>query len=67
VKEMHSRGMAHADIKPLKIVRIDTEWRLIDLDGAAKLGSEAGLWASSGHDRLESALAILKQRSSMSI
>ncbi len=37
VQEMHRKGVAHADIKPLNIVRMSTEWKLIDLDASARL------------------------------
>ncbi len=47
VQEMHRKGVAHADIKPLNIVRMGTEWKLIDLDAAARLGEEAVGFKSS--------------------
>ncbi len=31
MKEIHSRGISDPDIKPLNIMRIDTEWKLMDL------------------------------------
>jgi serine/threonine protein kinase len=38
VQHMHERGVIHADIKPLNIMRLDGTWRLIDLDAACRIG-----------------------------
>eukprot|EP00873_Tetraselmis_striata_P038694 jgi/Tetstr1/458958/TSEL_004429.t1 len=35
---LHSRGMAHMDVKPRNVVRVSGRWRLIDLDLARPLG-----------------------------
>ena len=35
---MHSKGVIHADIKPLNVVRLVNEFLLIDLDAACKIG-----------------------------
>jgi hypothetical protein len=36
---MHMNGLVHGDVKPLNIVRVDEQWRLIDLDAACTLAS----------------------------
>jgi serine/threonine protein kinase len=38
VQHMHERGVIHADIKPLNVMRLDGRWRLIDLDAACRIG-----------------------------
>ena len=35
---MHSKGVIHADIKPLNIVRVGGEFKLIDLDATCRIG-----------------------------
>ena len=40
VDHMHSKGMLHADIKPLNIVRMGGKWLLIDLDAACHMHEE---------------------------
>ena len=40
---LHAHGLIHADFKPLNVVRMpDGTWRLIDLDGAVKIGAPIG-------------------------
>jgi serine/threonine protein kinase len=64
VKGMHSKGVAHADIKPLNIVRMGTSWKLIDLDAAAKIGVDpVGFKSSTAYMPPESFdLELLKVR-----
>ena len=38
VGHMHTQGYLHADIKTLNLVRTDSQWRLIDLDAACRIG-----------------------------
>ena len=40
VEEMHGKGVLHADLKPLNIVRTAAQWKLIDLDAACEIGQE---------------------------
>ena len=40
VEHMHERGVLHADLKTLNIVRTGANWRLIDLDAACEIGKE---------------------------
>ena len=40
VEHMHERGVLHADLKPLNIVRTGGQWKLIDLDAACEIGKE---------------------------
>jgi serine/threonine protein kinase len=53
LEHLHQRGLLHADLKPLNIMRVDGTWRLIDLDAAALLPSEgaAGDAADEEHER----------------
>jgi serine/threonine protein kinase len=37
------------DLKPLNIMKVGEDWKLIDLDAAAKIGEEAGLKSSTGY------------------
>jgi serine/threonine protein kinase len=47
---MHSRGILHADLKPLNFVRVDGQWSIIDLDAAAVIGGDTvGLKSSSAY------------------
>ena len=39
VGHLHDRGLLHGDIKPLNCVRIDNQWKLIDLDAVCVLPS----------------------------
>eukprot|EP01041_Mallomonas_annulata_P004901 gene4901-9775_t len=38
VQHMHDKGYLHGDIKPLNVVRMGTQWALIDLDASCVLG-----------------------------
>jgi serine/threonine protein kinase len=38
VQHMHERGVIHADIKPLNVMRLEGTWRLIDLDASCRIG-----------------------------
>ena len=40
VEHMHEKGVLHADLKTLNIVRTAGQWRLIDLDAACVIGKE---------------------------
>ena len=40
VQYMHGPGVLHADLKPLNIVRVGAQWKLIDLDAACEIGNE---------------------------
>ena len=41
VDHMHTKGLLHADLKILNIVRIGGKWKLIDLDASCVIGQEA--------------------------
>jgi hypothetical protein len=38
---MHANNIVHGDIKPLNVVRLDEQWKLIDLDASCQIGSGA--------------------------
>ena len=40
VEHMHEKGVLHADLKTLNIVRTTGQWKLIDLDAACVIGQE---------------------------
>ena len=40
VEHMHEKGVLHADLKTLNIVRTAGQWKLIDLDAACGIGKE---------------------------
>ena len=40
VEHMHEKGILHADLKTLNIVRTAGQWKLIDLDAACVIGKE---------------------------
>ena len=40
VIHLHSKGILHADIKPLNLVRVDSQWKLIDLDACCVIGKD---------------------------
>ena len=40
VEDMHEKGVLHADLKTLNIVRTAGQWKLIDLDAACVIGKE---------------------------
>ena len=40
VEIMHEKGVLHADLKTLNIVRTGGQWKLIDLDAACEIGKE---------------------------
>ena len=40
VEHMHQKGVLHADLKTLNIVRTTGQWKLIDLDAACVIGQE---------------------------
>ncbi|KAG1668745.1 hypothetical protein FOA52_014291 [Chlamydomonas sp. UWO 241] len=57
---MHSKGMVHGDVKPLNVMAFGTNWRMIDLDVARKIGDFYGDKApSSGYCAPEVAAALL--------
>ena len=39
---LHANGRIHADLKPLNAVRVDSSWRLIDLDVSCAIGAAFG-------------------------
>ena len=41
VEHMHEKGVLHADLKTLNIVRTAGQWKLIDLDAACVIGKES--------------------------
>ena len=41
VDHIHTKGLLHGDIKPLNIVRMGAQWKLIDLDAACHINEEA--------------------------
>ena len=41
VEHMHGKGVLHADLKTLNIVRTAGQWKLIDLDAACVIGEES--------------------------
>eukprot|EP01036_Dinobryon_divergens_P037020 gene37020-48316_t len=41
VQHMHDKGYLHGDIKPLNVVRMGTQWALIDFDASCVLGVQA--------------------------
>lgn len=49
IQHLHERGILHADLKPLNIMRSGSAWQLIDLDAAAPFGSVAGLKSSTAY------------------
>ena len=40
IEHMHEKGVLHADLKTLNIVRTSGQWKLIDLDAACVIGKE---------------------------
>ena len=40
VEHMHEKGVLHADLKTLNVVRTAGQWKLIDLDAACEIGEE---------------------------
>ena len=40
VQYMHDKGVLHADLKTMNIIRSDGQWKLIDLDAACEIGKE---------------------------
>ena len=47
---MHQKGVVHADIKTLNVVRIDDTWKRIDLDAACRVGEDfVGLKSGSAY------------------
>ena len=40
VEHMHRKGVIHADLKPLNIVRTGAQWKHIDLDATCEIGCE---------------------------
>ena len=50
VEHMHEKGVLHADLKTLNIVRTAGQWKLIDLDAACVIGvDKAGHKSSSAY------------------
>ena len=40
VHHLHEKGILHGDIKPLNLVRVDAQWKLIDLDASCVIGEQ---------------------------
>ena len=50
LEHMHSKGVLHADIKPLNIMRIQADWCVIDLDAVCRIDIDSvGFKSSSGY------------------
>lgn len=50
VEHMHSKGVLHADLKTLNVVRINTQWKLIDMDATCVIGQDpVGFKSSSAY------------------
>ena len=47
IEHMHSKGVLHADLKPLNIVRMVGQWKVIDLDASCVIGVETLGYKSS--------------------
>eukprot|EP01030_Chromulinospumella_sphaerica_P034303 gene34303-biopygen7317 len=48
VAHVHSKGVIHADLKPLNLVRVNGDWKLIDFDACCRIGVDhTGLKSSS--------------------
>ena len=47
VSHMHEKGYIHGDIKPLNIVRVGAEWKLLDLDATCQIGIDVVGFKSS--------------------
>eukprot|EP01030_Chromulinospumella_sphaerica_P034607 gene34607-biopygen20653 len=48
VAHVHSKGVIHADLKPLNLVRVNGNWKLIDFDACCRIGVDhTGLKSSS--------------------
>lgn len=61
---IHSKGMLHADIKTLNIVRVGPQWKLIDLDAAGRIGTDAVGFKSSSAYLPPECIAVIKDSSS---
>ena len=40
IDHMHKKGVLHADLKPLNIMRMDGQWQAIDLDAVCEIGKD---------------------------
>ena len=40
VQHMHSKGILHADLKPVNVMRMVGKWKLIDLDAVGRIGED---------------------------
>lgn len=59
LSELHSAGFVHGDVKPRNIVRgVDSHFKLIDMDAAARIGEPAGLKLSTAFAAPEIACAL---------
>eukprot|EP01030_Chromulinospumella_sphaerica_P034420 gene34420-biopygen14413 len=63
VDHVHSKGIIHADLKPLNIVRVDGDWKLIDFDASCRIGVDhTGLKSSSAYSPPESIYSDLTSK-----
>jgi serine/threonine protein kinase/uncharacterized small protein (DUF1192 family) len=56
--DLHAAGLVHGDVKPRNIVRVDSHYKLIDMDAAVHVGEPAGLKLSTAYIAPEIALSL---------
>jgi serine/threonine protein kinase len=60
IQHIHSFGIAHCDLKPRNLVRIQGSWKLIDLDAACSFGARAGMKYSTAYSPPELVHLLLR-------
>jgi serine/threonine protein kinase len=74
IGHMHDRGVTHGDVKPLNIVRVGLEWKLIDLDASCLIAVDCtGSKCSSAYippeaiyiDKTDDGSLVIKKNSSL--